>query len=156
MKFFRLVQDFSPVSPVRKKLAIGSRSFAQVVAGQKFSLLGRCSSVMVGGLEGIRVEPQGVDERLQFLAGCLVFRFWSSERVEWSSFRRWAMRSWGVELDSPIQKLGDCLWLLSFGSEEKVKRILALNRFWFGNIEILLDGWIPEAGRSRVLLEEDL
>ncbi|CAN1811099.1 hypothetical protein LINPERHAP1_LOCUS26129 [Linum perenne] len=156
LRFLRLVKDCSLATSKGEKQSFGSKSFAQVVAGSSFSKQGVCSLAKLGGLEGIRVEKEGVAERVKYLAGCLVFRFRSSEKVDWELFRKWIVRSWGVGLDAPIQRLGDNLWLLSCGSEVSVQRILALNWFWFGDIEILLDVWIPEAGRSRVLLEEDV
>ncbi|CAN1826151.1 hypothetical protein LINPERHAP1_LOCUS31426 [Linum perenne] len=41
-------------------------------------------------------------------------------------------------------------------SKDKVDRILALNRCSFGNIVLQIDKWIPEAGRSKVLLDSEV
>ncbi|CAN1179378.1 hypothetical protein LINPERHAP2_LOCUS34158 [Linum perenne] len=40
-------------------------------------------------------------------------------------------------------------------SKVKVERILSLNRRSFGNVQLLIDKWIPEAGRSKVLLNDN-
>ncbi|CAN1138536.1 hypothetical protein LINPERHAP2_LOCUS10746 [Linum perenne] len=45
--------------------------------------------------------------------------------------------------------------MLSCGSKVSVTRIIALNGWRFEVIWIQLDAWIPEAGRSNVLLVED-
>ncbi|CAN1823887.1 Putative ribonuclease H protein At1g65750, partial [Linum perenne] len=76
--------------------------------------------------------------------------------IDWSSFRRWAHQNWASSLDVDFQKLGDGLWLLECGSSEKVKHILALDRWCFGRTVIQLDRWIPVAGRSGVLLSDDV
>ncbi|CAN1823890.1 hypothetical protein LINPERHAP1_LOCUS30563 [Linum perenne] len=107
-------------------------------------------------MDGICVKDVGVDDRLAFLERCIVFRFVSSECIDWSSFRRWAHQNWASSLDVDFQKLGDGLWLLDCGSSEKVKHILALDRWCFGRTVIQLDRWIPVAGRSGVLLSDDV
>ncbi|CAN1141984.1 hypothetical protein LINPERHAP2_LOCUS12812 [Linum perenne] len=83
-------------------------------------------------------------------------RFVHHESVNWEKFRRWALRNWGTGLDAPIHKLGDGLWLLFCGTKDKVNRILALKRWMFDGHPLLLDKWISSAGRSNVLLNEDV
>ncbi|CAN1194980.1 hypothetical protein LINPERHAP2_LOCUS42850 [Linum perenne] len=45
--------------------------------------------------------------------------------------------------------------MLKCGSKQAVKRIIALRRWRFGDVNLQFDEWIPEAGRSNVLFEED-
>ncbi|CAN1192057.1 hypothetical protein LINPERHAP2_LOCUS41369 [Linum perenne] len=77
------------------------------------------------------------------------------ESVNWSKFRAWANLNWGISAEASFLSLGDGLWLFFCGSAAKVSQILALNRWLFGKIAIQLDRWIPDAGRSKVLFEED-
>ncbi|CAN1164339.1 hypothetical protein LINPERHAP2_LOCUS25521 [Linum perenne] len=114
----------------KRPLAISSsRSFAKVTEGPTFSEVGLCSRFCLGDAAGVKVVDLGVKERLNFLETCLVFRFSSVDRIDWKAFRL---------------------------SKEKVLKIKALNRCRFGSVVILLDEWIPEAGRSNVSFEEDV
>ncbi|CAN1792233.1 hypothetical protein LINPERHAP1_LOCUS19590 [Linum perenne] len=116
--------------------------------------LSRCSGSREAGCPGIEVNKDGDQERLAFLDSCLVFRFCSHDPFDWPRFRRWANRNWGSAVNAPLQKLDDDLWLLFCDSKAKVDRILSINRNRYGDILILLDKWIPEAGRSKVLARE--
>ncbi|CAN1138419.1 hypothetical protein LINPERHAP2_LOCUS10673 [Linum perenne] len=131
-------------------------SFASLFKGQSLSSQGRCCSSKESGCPGIEVEKDGVQERLSYLDSCLVFRFCSHAPIEWPRFRRWANRNWGTALNAPLQKLDDDLWLLFCDSKDKVDRILSLNRNSFGDIQILLDKWIPEAELSKVIVKEEV
>ncbi|CAN1780110.1 hypothetical protein LINPERHAP1_LOCUS14992 [Linum perenne] len=91
-----------------------------------------------------------------FLESCVIFRFSHHETVNWISFRRWAQLNWGIPHESFLHKLGDGLWLLSCGSKTKVDRILAIKRWTFDGHPLLLDKWIPMAGRSNVLINDDI
>ncbi|CAN1188571.1 hypothetical protein LINPERHAP2_LOCUS39413 [Linum perenne] len=129
-------------------------SFASVVKGPTLSSRGRCTGFREKGTPEIKVEKDGVQECLLFLESCVVFRFCSQDIIDWARFRRWANRNWGTALNAPLQKLDDELWLLFCDSKVKVDRILSLNRNKFGDVLILFDRWIPEAGRSKVLAGE--
>ncbi|CAN1167790.1 hypothetical protein LINPERHAP2_LOCUS27440 [Linum perenne] len=130
------------------------KSFAQVTIGPCFSLQGRCVDLDIDGVPGVKVEEEGVHARLQFLEGCIVFRFQCPDENNWDDFRRWTQRNWGSASDAQFHRLGDGLWMLFCGSKVKVDRILSLNRRNFNGSEIFLDKWIPEAGRSSILLNE--
>ncbi|CAN1191805.1 hypothetical protein LINPERHAP2_LOCUS41222 [Linum perenne] len=160
----RLLRDWThksislPGAVGSSKILLGcnSRSFAQVVEGKSFSISGRCTKQDFGGVLGVTVEEDGVKKRLAFLDCCLVFRFRTSDRINWDSFQVWANRHWGSALDAHFQSLGDGLWMLFCGSKARVDRIIALRRWMFGQIPLQLDSWIPNAGRSRVLLDDDI
>ncbi|CAN1189054.1 hypothetical protein LINPERHAP2_LOCUS39685 [Linum perenne] len=132
------------------------KSYAQAVKGDSWSTVGRCVLESVDGIAGVRVENEGVQERLSFLDNCIVFRFISYEVVDWTAFRRWANRSWGTAIDASLLQLDDGLWMLHCDSKSKVNRILSINRWSFGDKVLLLDRWIPEAGRSKVLLNNEV
>ncbi|CAN0883781.1 hypothetical protein LINGRAHAP2_LOCUS14636 [Linum grandiflorum] len=108
------------------------------------------------GMEMIKVDSPGVEDRVSFLKCCLVFRFEKVTVMNWVDFRTWASRSWGVPVDSKILHIGDDVWMLVCDSEAEVERILLLNRCKFNNIGILMDGWIKDAGRSNVCLESEV
>ncbi|CAN1166048.1 hypothetical protein LINPERHAP2_LOCUS26512 [Linum perenne] len=131
-------------------------SFASMVKGPSLSSVGRCSESETPGCPGISVEKDGIQDRLDYLECCVVFRICSQAVIDWSHFRRWANRNWGTALNAPIHKLDDDLWLLFVDSKAKVERIFSLNRNSFGGTTILLDKWIPEAGCSRVLVGENV
>ncbi|CAN1759419.1 hypothetical protein LINPERHAP1_LOCUS7119 [Linum perenne] len=137
----------SPLSP--------TKTYAQVV-GSSWSVQGRCEISQIGVSPGVLVKEDGIADRRAYLDRCLVFRFHTSDSIDWPSFRRWAHRNWGSPLEAEFQRLGDGLWLLFCGSSDKVNRIIALDRWLFGKIVIQLDRWIPEAGRSGVLLSKDV
>ncbi|CAN1807427.1 hypothetical protein LINPERHAP1_LOCUS25020 [Linum perenne] len=157
-EFLRLTQcwiaDLGILPPPPAPIGL-RKSFAQVVSGA-FPDQGRCVATLFGSSSGVLVEDLGVDDRRSYLDCCIVFRFLSSERIDWVSFRRWAHRNWGTPIEASFQKLGDGLWLLHCDSLAKVERILSLDRWLFGQIAIQLDKWIPEAGRSGVLLGNDV
>ncbi|CAN1191947.1 hypothetical protein LINPERHAP1_LOCUS13658 [Linum perenne] len=131
------------------------KSFAQVVKGKVFSLEGSCLKSKLGDCFGVKVEEKGVADRLEFLQSCLVFRFCSTLSINWSDFRWWASKNWGIQATCPIFRLGDGMWLLSCGTKEMVDRIIALRRWMFGEVQMKLDSWISEAGHSNVLFEEE-
>ncbi|CAN0922512.1 Transposon TX1 uncharacterized 149 kDa protein [Linum grandiflorum] len=151
--FLRLIQSMvSGVSP-----AVGeTRSFAEVVAPERLPSHGRCHLERKNGEKVILVDDVGVKERTLFLEHCLVFRFSKPETVVWDDFLLWAVKSWGVARDVPFSKLGDDLWLMVCSSKAEVDRIIALKRWRFGNMFLLMDKWITEAGRSRVLLDSEV
>ncbi|CAN0903217.1 hypothetical protein LINGRAHAP2_LOCUS22437 [Linum grandiflorum] len=151
----RLLQDRG-VHNTSLPVTRGTRSFAEVVAEKDFPREGKCGSCKVGELVGVRVEEKGVKERLQHLDRCIVFRFVSSEKINWVGFRSWANRNWGVSKEVTIQGIGDGLWLLACGSKEEVNMILSIKRWSFGEIPLLVDIWIKDAGRSSVLLASDI
>ncbi|CAN1800029.1 hypothetical protein LINPERHAP1_LOCUS22361, partial [Linum perenne] len=74
------------------------KSFAQAV-GSPLSVSGSCEIQKFGSMDGICVKDVGVDDQLAFLERCIVFRFVSSECIDWSSFRRWAHQNWVIQLD---------------------------------------------------------
>ncbi|CAN1172775.1 hypothetical protein LINPERHAP2_LOCUS30285 [Linum perenne] len=131
-------------------------SFAEVVKGPSLPTHGRCVEVANSGTLGITVEKDGIRDRQLYLECCIVFRFCSQAPIDWTRFRRWANSSWGSALNAPLQKLDDDLWLLFCDSKAKVDRILALNRRSFGDIQINMDKWIPEAGCSQLLRKEGI
>ncbi|CAN0912984.1 hypothetical protein LINGRAPRIM_LOCUS355 [Linum grandiflorum] len=69
--------------------SMAKRSFEKVVKNDSFSSHGRCGRDCVKGLEGVRVEDDGVKERYRYIARCLVFRFAYHETINWSEFRDW-------------------------------------------------------------------
>ncbi|CAN0840491.1 hypothetical protein LINGRAHAP2_LOCUS2837 [Linum grandiflorum] len=135
---------------------IGRRSFAEVVASRTMPSGGICVRCKVGELEGIKVEPKGVSERMRFLERCLVLRFGKVQRINWEKFRLWASEKWGVPKDVPLLSVGDDLWLLVCESKETVSRIVNLRRWQFGEVAIQGDVWIKSAGRSGVLVNADV
>ncbi|CAN1137874.1 hypothetical protein LINPERHAP2_LOCUS10333 [Linum perenne] len=130
------------------------KSFASVVRGSSLSFHGRCTESPSEGLSGIRVETDGVLDRISFLENCLVIRFCSHEKIDWPRFRRWASQNWDFPTEAPIHQLGDGLWLLPCGSKSKLEQIIAVNRRSFFGILISLDKWIPGAGCSAVLAKD--
>ncbi|CAN1184253.1 hypothetical protein LINPERHAP2_LOCUS36864 [Linum perenne] len=97
-----------------------AKSYAQAVGGS-FSLSGACGATSCGSSTGILVEKVGVADRQSYLDQCIVFRFLSTDSVDWASFHRWTHRSWGIPVDTHIQKLGDGLWLMHCGSSKKIR-----------------------------------
>ncbi|CAN1744135.1 hypothetical protein LINPERHAP1_LOCUS2017 [Linum perenne] len=136
--------------------SVANPSYDVMVKGPSFSTHSRCSNFSLNRVAGIKVEDTGTSDRLAYLDCCLVFRFCSQSSIDWTRFRRWTNINWGLALNAPLQKLDDDLWLLFCDSKSKVDRILSLNCRDFEGIEILLDKWIPEAGRSKVLEEENI
>ncbi|CAN1122016.1 hypothetical protein LINPERHAP2_LOCUS1137, partial [Linum perenne] len=63
---------------------------------------------------------------------------------------------YSMEADSSIKKLGDGLWLIFCDSKSKVNKNVEHSQWLFGDRRILSDRWIPSAGRSKVLLKEDV
>ena len=102
------------------------------------------------------MSEDGVKERLKHLDRCLVVRFETVKSIDWEAFRSWASKNWGINREVLIQSVGDGLWMLTCNGKEEVERILALKRWRFGDIPLMFDGWIKEAGRSGVLLESDV
>ncbi|CAN1178007.1 hypothetical protein LINPERHAP2_LOCUS33433 [Linum perenne] len=135
---------------------VANPSYVVMVKGPTFSTHSRCSNFSLNGVAGIKVEDTRTSDRLAYLDCCLVFRFCSQSSIDWTRFRRWTNINWGLALNAPLQKLDDDLWLLFCDSKSKVDQILSLNCRDFEGIEILLDKWIPEAGRSKVLEEENI
>ncbi|CAN0846757.1 hypothetical protein LINGRAHAP2_LOCUS4609, partial [Linum grandiflorum] len=113
---------------VTKRSGAGSPSYAQVVAKKVMPQIGKCRRATLEGMDMIRVEEDGVEERLQFLRSCLVFRFEKLGLVNWVEFRSWANHQWGVSTEAEILHVGDDVWLLVCTSEVEVQRILCLNR----------------------------
>ncbi|CAN1129261.1 hypothetical protein LINPERHAP2_LOCUS5118 [Linum perenne] len=145
-----IASALAPPPPVPHPSSRPPASFASIVIGPSLSSIGRCSESDILGCPGISVEKDGIQDRLEYLECCVVFRFCSQDVIDWPRFRRWANKNWGTALNAPIHKLDDELWLLFCDSKAKVERIFSLNRNTFGDTPILLDKWIPEAGRSRV------
>ncbi|CAN1168535.1 hypothetical protein LINPERPRIM_LOCUS19257, partial [Linum perenne] len=67
----------------------GGKSFEEIVRRRSLSEGGSCLLEDLGEERCIRVEDSGVADRLDFLAGCLVFQFSSPSEVVWPEFRRW-------------------------------------------------------------------
>ncbi|CAN0904615.1 hypothetical protein LINGRAHAP2_LOCUS23190, partial [Linum grandiflorum] len=139
-----------------KEGVVSSKSFAAVVARKELSQQRRCSKGNLDGVETINVGEEGVNDRLAFLKSCLVFRLVTDSAINWWEFRNWASRSWAIPLDSSFSHIGDDVWSLECGTEMEVHRILALNRRRFHNIDIFMDVWIKEAGRSGVMLDQEV
>ncbi|CAN1188500.1 hypothetical protein LINPERPRIM_LOCUS35431 [Linum perenne] len=97
-----------------------------------------------------------MQERLNYLERCVVFRIVGEDKVRWNEFRVWATRNWGVPSASEIHPLGDDLWLLECASPKEVTRILSLNRRLFRKSEILMGPWLKMAGRSKVAWEANI
>ncbi|CAN1152601.1 hypothetical protein LINPERHAP2_LOCUS18844 [Linum perenne] len=131
------------------------KTFAQVVSGF-LPDKGRCSASALGSVPSVTVESEGITERRAFLERCIVFRFLSSDRIDWIAFKQWAHRNWDSQLDAVFHKLDDGLWLLHCGSSAQVDRILSSERWCFDQVVLQIDKWIPEAGRSGVLSNEDV
>ncbi|CAN1768371.1 hypothetical protein LINPERHAP1_LOCUS10605 [Linum perenne] len=160
-KFLSLCQGWiaSALAPPPPPPSRSSRpvvSYANLVKGPSLSSDGRCLGSEVQGCSGVRVEKDGIQEWLDYLDRCVVFRFCSQDSIDWAQFRRWANINWGSALNAPLQKLDDDLWLLFCDSKAKVDRITSLNRNSFGDVPILLDKWIPDAGRSKVLAGDNI
>ncbi|CAN0863474.1 hypothetical protein LINGRAHAP2_LOCUS8700, partial [Linum grandiflorum] len=135
---------------------VDGRTYAEIVTRKTLPSEGRCADMLLDGERMIRVEEDGVNERIQFLKTCLLFRFAKTPIINWEEFRTWANRNWGVPEDAYITHVGDDLWLLGCGSEAEVLRIIALGRCRFRDIMIQLDVWIKEAGCSNVCAEMDV
>ncbi|CAN1334943.1 Blue copper protein 1b [Linum perenne] len=132
---------------MNKSVISAGRSFASVVAGKSFPLVGRCSKSRLEGEEVILVEDEGVQARRDYLSKCLVMRFVGSSPLRWDEFAK----AWGIPPESSFSPIGDDLWMLSVSSLEVVQRILALKRWKFKDWDILMDVWTEAAGRSRWL-----
>ncbi|CAN0926378.1 hypothetical protein LINGRAHAP2_LOCUS35308 [Linum grandiflorum] len=130
---------------------VASRSFAEVARERSLPHRGKCQRRRLKGEDVIEVSEEGVKERLLFLQHCLVLRFVTREVFDWSVFRQWARQQWGIAYDSTFTSIGDDLWLLVCPSADEVQRILHLNRCRFKNIDIQMDVWIEDAGRSSVM-----
>ncbi|CAN1173295.1 hypothetical protein LINPERHAP2_LOCUS30587 [Linum perenne] len=135
-------------------LTTPARSFADVLRRPGLSEVGQCKVESVASVPCIRTEEIGVQDRLDFLKGCLVIRFSSPSDVDWTAFRRWAATVWGTSPELPYSRLADDLWLLDVSSEKEVDRIMALGKWRFGNILLHVDGWIKDAGRSTISSEK--
>ncbi|CAN0825304.1 hypothetical protein LINGRAHAP2_LOCUS364 [Linum grandiflorum] len=154
-KFLQVLQDRGRLPPAPSVGTI-TQSFAEVVAGKPLPVAGSCDKCEIGDSIGVRVAEEGIQERLRHLERCLVVRFETFKKINWNEFRNWANRSWGVNKDILIQSMGDDLWMMTCNGNEEVKRIMALNRWRFGDIPLKVDGWIKDAGRSVVLLDVDV
>ncbi|CAN0880853.1 hypothetical protein LINGRAHAP2_LOCUS13882 [Linum grandiflorum] len=64
--------------------------------------------------------------------------------------------NWGVSSAAPISELGDDCWLLECASEVEAKRIISLDRRFYGSSKISLDSWFKCAGRTNVLSSQGL
>ncbi|CAN1171058.1 hypothetical protein LINPERHAP2_LOCUS29347 [Linum perenne] len=135
-------------------LTTPARSFADVLRRPGLTEVGRCKVESVDYVPCIRAEELGVQDRLEFLKGCLVIRFSSPSAVDWTAFRRWAASVWGTSPELPYSRLADDLWLLDVSSEMEVDRVMALGKWRFGNILLQVDGWIKNAGRSILSSEQ--
>ncbi|CAN1276068.1 hypothetical protein LINPERPRIM_LOCUS15897 [Linum perenne] len=135
------------VGPIPKEMSqekASSRSFADIVKGPSFSFQGRCSQ----DSSGITVEAEGVENRLRFLERCICFRFSnkSPEAINWSNFRVWLQRNWGVDANARVSCLDDDLWLIEYRSKSEVDRIVSLKRDLYGSSKVLFDRWSKWAG----------
>ncbi|CAN1145993.1 hypothetical protein LINPERPRIM_LOCUS6881 [Linum perenne] len=74
--------------------------------------------------------------------------------MNWSNFRVWAAKNWGVPVSSRYSDLGDDLWMLEYSSEAEVRRVLALGRTLYEASKVFLDRWTSEAGRTDVLKKQ--
>ncbi|CAN1189146.1 hypothetical protein LINPERHAP2_LOCUS39720 [Linum perenne] len=134
----------------------GWPSLLKAVASKpSFSLAG---SVAITSRSEIVVSEIGVEDRIEFLARCVLFRFVNTvpEAVNWITFRSWAERNWGISALTRIVKLGDDLYLLECSSQEEVSRICSLRRCQYGSSRILLDVWTSIAGCTSVLGQQKL
>ncbi|CAN1815703.1 hypothetical protein LINPERHAP1_LOCUS27541 [Linum perenne] len=52
---------------------VSSKSFARAVVGPCFSLQGRCIDFSVDGVKGVKVEDEGIADRIRYLDGCVTF-----------------------------------------------------------------------------------
>ncbi|CAN1120432.1 hypothetical protein LINPERHAP2_LOCUS191 [Linum perenne] len=118
--------------------------------------MGKCLIEEVEGETRISVLNEGLEERLEYLKRCVVFRFVGEEEVSWADFRVWVQRYWGVPAITSFFPIGDDLWLMECSSASEVSRIIALKRFKFKGLVLLLDEWIKMAGRSCVSLDSDI
>ncbi|CAN1145463.1 hypothetical protein LINPERHAP2_LOCUS14695 [Linum perenne] len=125
------------------------RSFASVVVGTPFPLVGRCSESIVDGEKVILVEDEGVQARRDYLSSCLVMRFVGVSPLRWDEFRVWMAKAWGIPQESTFSPIGDDLWMLKVSSVAVALRIMALKRWKFKGWNILMDVWTESAGRSR-------
>ncbi|CAN0908240.1 hypothetical protein LINGRAHAP2_LOCUS25183 [Linum grandiflorum] len=139
-----------------KQGVLPKRSFAEVVSKKVFSEKGSCFRTCVQGFDGIKVEAEGVEDRVSFLKQCVVFRFSYHGSINWKEFRIWANKQWGVPVDVQIKGIRDDLWMLVCNSMEEADRVVAFRRTRFGQVEIQLDRWIKGAGRSAVSMEADM
>ncbi|CAN1275084.1 hypothetical protein LINPERPRIM_LOCUS15605 [Linum perenne] len=144
-----VIKVVPPAPPLRGP----QKSFAEVLKGATLHLRGRCE---IDGKGVIRVQQEGVAERLRFLERCLCFRVVSKEpeALNWTVFRSWMQRNWGVDSKAQIWGLGSDLWMIECGSREEVNRVVALGRTLFGTSQVFLDRWTSEAGRARLLRKE--
>ncbi|CAN1805383.1 hypothetical protein LINPERHAP1_LOCUS24254 [Linum perenne] len=142
-------------SATSRTFTVPHKTFAQAVSGC-LPDKGRCVASELGSVPSVTVENEGITERRAFLERCIVFRFLTSDRIDWSAFKQWAHRNWESQLDAIFHKLDDGLWLLHCDSSAQLEHILSSDRWCFNQILLQLDKWIPEAGRSGVLLTEDV
>ncbi|CAN1157705.1 hypothetical protein LINPERHAP2_LOCUS21703 [Linum perenne] len=139
-----------------KSQVSAGRSYAAVVAGATFPLVGSCSKSSLDGELTIQVEEEGVQARRDFLSNCLVMRFVGDIPLRWDEFRIWMAKAWGIPSAASFLPLGDDLWLLVCSSVAETERILALKRWKFKGWDILMDVWTKTAGRSRCLEDSNV
>ncbi|CAN0884425.1 hypothetical protein LINGRAHAP2_LOCUS14835, partial [Linum grandiflorum] len=96
----------STTPPARKVSSL--KSFAEVAAAPCFPLEGKCAFDGRNS-PAILVSDLGVQERLTFLAKCLVLRLDSLQAPSpnWKDFRKWTSRWWGVPEGVALHQLGD-------------------------------------------------
>ncbi|CAN0919151.1 hypothetical protein LINGRAHAP2_LOCUS31285, partial [Linum grandiflorum] len=72
------------------------------------------------------------------------------------AFRLWTSLQWGISYEATILPIGDDLWLLVCASEEEAHCVIHLDRRRFNGVEVQLDIWIKEAGRSSVMENQEV
>ncbi|CAN1150926.1 hypothetical protein LINPERHAP1_LOCUS38102 [Linum perenne] len=118
MFFLRNIQELLEIKPSKAEV-IPTRSFAEVVAGPSFPLIGRCSKTSLVGEGSILVEDVGVKDRQVFLSKCLVMRFVGTHPLCWDEFHKWSSIAWGIPAASTFLPLGDDLWMLVCSSSKE-------------------------------------
>ncbi|CAN1189944.1 hypothetical protein LINPERHAP2_LOCUS40196 [Linum perenne] len=138
-----LLRSFSGLKGRSGALSKGGRieglSFAEVVSPGCLNRKGECVIVR-GRVPAVVVSDMGVEERLRFLRTCLVIRNekLDSSLPDWSGFRVWASKSWGVDKGIPILAMGDDLWLMCCSQEAVVLRARGVSRFAVSGIPLHL------------------
>ncbi|CAN1185026.1 hypothetical protein LINPERHAP2_LOCUS37298 [Linum perenne] len=128
--FLRSLQEFLAIKPLMPSVS-PSRTFVEVVVGPSFPLASHCSNSFVDGKGLILVNDEGVKDCCDFLSKCLFMRFVGDLPLNWTDFRSWSTKAWGIPSNSSFHPLGDDLWLLVCSSVSEVARILALKRWRF-------------------------
>ncbi|CAN1176796.1 hypothetical protein LINPERPRIM_LOCUS3859 [Linum perenne] len=106
-----------------------------------------------GGSTVVTVDEKEAENRAKRLKSWVVVNFILDDRgfVEWTEFRKWMARWWGIGVNEEAKLLGDDSWLVDCRTEETAEKVVSRGDWFFRGAKVEVRKWFPAAGRLDLL-----